>query len=224
MRTRNILSFSAILFLFSACSTLYVPNQPQVLLMSEGDETQVGLQVGTNGYGAKLAYSPYYHWALMANGNTFSFVQDSNYTIRQKHTYGEIGTGYYTRLNKYWRFEALVGYGGGSSGLTNERGHYRRAFFQPSVGVSGPFFDGALTTRLAWVNQFSQEVGGLRSDVNLSSVFLEPYVTLRAGWEQIKFQFQTGFSFDLGNAGFSTRSYTAALGVHVTLFKDFDKY
>lgn len=223
----KLLHFTFVLCLVltgAACTTLYVPNQPNVLLMSEGDETQIGLNVGSNGYGMTLGYSPYYHWVLAASGNTFSYATDSGFVIKQKHIYGEVATGYYTRLSKFARMEILAGYGTGSSGITNNRGLYRKVFLQPSVGISGPFVDAAFTPRLSWVSHFENRINGAASEVDASSVYLEPFLTFRAGWEQIKFQLQGGYSFEFGNPGYSNRGLVGSVGVHVTLFKDFDKY
>lgn len=209
---------------YTGCKSLYVPNQAQVPLMSEGDETQVALNVASNGYGLQLAYSPYYHWAVIANGNTFTVVQDTNFEIKYRHSYAEIGTGYYTRLTKYIRTEVLFGIGGGSSGLNTSRSIYRRGFLQPSIGMSGKIIDAGITPRFAWVQHFQDRIGGTRATVNESAFFFEPILTLRLGMEQVKFQLQGGMSLPLGNAPFSYRQTFGSIGIHLTFVKDFDKY
>ncbi|MEM0998645.1 MAG: hypothetical protein AAGN35_16420 [Bacteroidota bacterium] len=207
-----------------SCSPLYIPNQPNVLLMSDGDETQIGMQVGSNGYGLQLGYSPYYHWVLAASGNVYSFVADSNFVIRDRHIYGEVATGYYTRLNRLGRLEILAGYGTGSTGLSNDRGLYNRVFFQPSIGISGPYVDMAFTPRVAWVNHFENRTPGGVVEQDQSSMYLEPFLTFRGGWEQIKFQLQTGYSFELGDPAYSHQGFVGSIGFNVVLFRDFDRY
>ena len=207
-----------------SCTPMYLPNTPNVPLMSEGDETQVSLTAGSNGYGLTLGYSPYYHWVVTGSGSTYSIVQDSNFSVKYKHLYGEIATGYYTRTSKFGRFEFLAGYGQGATGFPTESERFRKVFLQPSFGVSSPLFDGALTLRPAFVQHFATKNTGGIAKYNESGMFLEPFITLRGGWENIKFQFQGGYSFALGDPQFTYQKGVATIGIHVTFVKDFSKY
>ena len=226
MKLNHLFSLAVLLcvLLGVSCSSLYVPNQPNVPLMSEGDETHVGLNVGSNGYGAQLAYSPYYHWVLTGTANTFSITQDSNRTLKRKHSYGELGTGYYTRLSKIVRLEAIAGFGFGASGLPEDKGKYRRFYFQPSVGISSSMFDVGFTPRFAMVKHYESRLAGTVSKINENGVFFEPVITARLGFEQVKFQLQGGISTALGGTNIEFQNLFGSFGIHITLIKDFERY
>jgi hypothetical protein len=228
MKVRHLLLVLLPVLLGSACQNLYIPNGPNVPLMSGGDELQVGMSVGSNGYGAQLAYSPYYHWAIAATGNTFSIMGGSGYTRNQlsfRHLYGEAATGYYTRLSKFARFELLGGYGGGATGHPDDSKHlYRRLFVQPSIGLSSPFIDAGFTPRICFVTHYLDVINGAQSKPNDKGTFFEPTVTLRGGMDEFKFQLQGGLAFPLGDVAFDYRRSFLSMGFHLTFVKDFDKY
>lgn len=200
---------------------------PNVPLMSEGDELQVGMSVGTTGYGAQLAYSPYYHWALMGSGSSYSISSGGSFStnVIYRYLYGEFGTGYYTRLNKFWRAEVLAGYGGGNTGNpANHRSLYNKIFLQPSIGISGPWVDAAFTPRFSYVRHFMERINGGKTKVDENVLFFEPSVTVRVGYEQLKFQLQGGLSIPGGASPFTYRNTFFTAGFHLTFVKDFDKY
>lgn len=211
---------------FASCQALYIPNQPNVPLMSEGDELQVGISVGSTGYGAQLAYSPYYHWAITANGNTYSINSGGSYSTNRKfsHMYGEMGTGYYTRLSKYMRLEVLAGLGAGNSFDTTTKQLYRKIYFQPSIGYSGPIFDLGFTPRVSNVLHYKDKVNDVAVKANQIAMFFEPCLTARVGYEQLKFQVQGGLSFPMGGTTYSYRNRFFTMGFHLTFVKDFEKY
>lgn len=213
--------------LLCACQSLYIPNGPNVPLMSEGDELQIGAHIGGNGYGAQIAYSPYYHWAIATTGNTFTLLggngrNPNNITFR--HFNGEASTGYYTRLSKYVRLEALAGVGAGQSGVPDDKHLYHKYFVQPSIGISGPWIDAGFTPRITVVNQHKDIVQGGSVKVGDQATFLEPTITLRAGYEMFKFQLQGNLAIPLGSSAFSYGKSLITFGIHLTFVKDFEKY
>lgn len=224
MNIRHLLIPLACLLLWSACQPLYVPNHVNAPLMSQGDETQVSMQIGTNGYGLNLAYSPYYHWGLVLNGNTYTTVQDTNLEVKYRHTFGEIGTGYYTRITNILRFETYAGVGAGSTGLNTDRSLYRRFYLQPAFGVSTRIIDAAIVPRAVMVQHTKDRVNGGDTEVDDSGLFFEPFATVRLGMEQLKFQLQAGFSVPLNDFNFDYQNFTIGFGIHLTFVKDFDRY
>ena len=227
MKWNAVLFLLAFSLVIGACKSTYIPNQMNVPLMSEGDEFQVGMSAGTNGYGAQLAYSPYYHWAIAVTGNTFSTLGDSasQTNVNFRHLFGEALTGYYTRLDKLWRLEILAGVGTGYSGHPeNLRQGYNRFVFQPSLGISAPYFDIGFTPKISYVNRTFNRVNNTKSLVEASGTFMEPTLTIRAGYEELKFQLQGGYSFLLGGANIPHVSKFITFGFHINLTKDFDKY
>lgn len=218
----------ALSLVMMACQSTYIPNQANVPLMSEGDEFQIGMSIGSNGYGAQIAYSPYYHWTIAASGNTFSNLGDSlsGYNVGYRHIYGEALTGYYTRLSKITRFEVLGGIGTGYSGHPEfSRKAYNNIILQPSIGISAPNFDIGFSPRFSFVNRtFNGGASVNKVKVNESGSFIQPMLTLRAGYQEFKFQLQGGLSFPVGSVPFTYRSAFCSFGFHINLTKDFDKY
>jgi hypothetical protein len=227
MKLHRLLLGLITLALWTSCQSLYIPNGPNVPLMSEGDELQIGLNVGSNGYGAQLAYSPYYHWAIAATGNTFTVLSGNGRnpdSVAFKHFNGEACTGYYTRLNKFARLEVLAGYGAGQTGIPDDKQLYNKFFVQPSIGISGPWVDAGFTPRLTFVNHQKDIVQGGTVKINDRGTFFEPTLTLRAGFEQFKFQMQGNLAFPLAKTAFTYRKSFLSIGIHLTFVKDFEKY
>ncbi len=217
----------AVALLVTSCQSTYIANQTVVPLMSEGDEFHVSMSVGTNGYGAQLAYSPYYHWVIAASGNMFSNLGDSisAYNVGYRHIFGEALTGYYTRLDKLWRFEFLGGLGTGYSGHPDflRRG-YNRFVLQPSIGISAPNVDIGFTPKFSFVQRSFDRSLTQKSEVDESVAFLEPTLTVRAGFQELKFQLQGGLSFAMGDTPIAFKTGFLSFGFHINLTKDFDKY
>lgn len=208
----------------AGCQTLYNPGLPQVPLMMGGDETQIALNGGTNGYGLQLAYSPYYHWVITTNGSTFNTYLDMQFKEKYLHKQGEIGTGYYTALSKLVRVEVLGGIGGSSSGVNENRNLLRRAYIQPSAGISTQYFDAGITSRFSFVQHYLDKSAAGETARDLQVAFWEPSLMLRAGYEQLKFNVQLGWAVPMGQDAIPFRSPMIGGGVHVTLFRDFDRF
>jgi hypothetical protein len=218
------LGLFALLLGSAGCQTLYNPGLPQVPLMMGGDETQVGINGGSNGYGFQLAYSPYYHWVVAGNLSSFNTYLDMRYTEKYKQRQYELSTGWYTAVNQNLRLECLGGLGMGSSGVNSDLKFYRRAFLQPSAGISTRYFDFGLTSRFSGVQYYLDRTAAGESKVNELGFFWEPGLTLRAGYEQVKFNFQVGLSLAMGPTDIPRRTLMAGGGIHLTLFRDFDRF
>lgn len=216
----------SLLFLLLAwgCRPLYTPNPTNIPLFSEAGEGQGSLSIGSNGYNLQLAWAPVEHLGLMVNANSYSVFTDSAFVRKFRHNFAEAGIGYWTRLNKYLRQEIYVGVGGGFNGEDPLRYHYTRLFFQPNIGISRRYIDVGFSPRIAFVTHHATETAGGRSEFADQGVFLEPAMTFRAGYDQIKFQMQIHRSFDLGGAAYTSQDWTVGFGIHITLGKDFERY
>jgi hypothetical protein len=224
-RLSFLLAFCVVLF--SACSHVYVPSPHNVPLFSMADEAQAALNVGTSGYNAQLAYSPVSHVGLIGNGTYYRAYNDSTKKFTPRHIQGDIGAGYYTTLSKTARLEILVGYGAGQMEQDGVNHLYRRMFIQPDVGYSGRIVDAALTTGLAQVSHFQTKENGGTLRVNSKSLFFEPALTFRVGYEQFKFSSQVGYSIPLNGAGVLVDSHEGLMvnfGFHLIISKDFEAY
>jgi hypothetical protein len=146
-------------------------------------------------------------------------IIDRNYG---KGNYFEGGAGYYKPIEKYGVFEIYGGLGGGSEyheysefRYNDNTGVYSdvydgnaelsliKLFIQPSFGFTYNICDVAVSARFCRVsftgveNQVSPEhyeYDDLNTLSNKSHLYLEPAITLRAGWKNIKVQFQASYS------------------------------
>lgn len=220
----TILACLGIALLWASCRPLYTPNPVNIPLFSQGEEVHGSLAVGSNGYNLQLAWAPVEHLGLMLNANTYSVYTDSVFVRRFRHQYVEAGAGYWTRLNKYLRQEIYVGLGTGANGEDPIRYFYNRLFIQPTIGLSRRYFDLGFAPRITFANHYATENTGGRSEFTDEAIFFEPAAVFRAGYDQIKFQFQAHRSFALGGAPFTYQNWTFGFGIHITLGKDFDRY
>ena len=163
-----------------------------------------------------------------------------------KGNYIEGALGYYRPIEKLGVFEVYGGLGSGKQ--HHEYTGYRyndysgaysemydgyadisliRLFVQPSFGFTHSIIDAAFSTRLCYVPITGVDNHVLPAnyeydDINALSDkkywFLEPAITLRAGWKNIKAQFQFCYSANLN----SPRIYTGeevhiSIGFYITL-------
>lgn len=221
---KTLLTFALLLLVLSGCQTMYVPNPVNIPLMSEGGETQLGLQVASNGYNGQLAFSPTNFLGFVGSGNIFSLRRGINLDTLYKNQYGELGIGGYGRLNRNWRIEGYVGYGGGSEGEDFDKAIYRKIFIQPNIGFSGRIVDAGFSPRFSFVHHIRNDVNRVRTDVDRRGAFFEPQFMIRAGYEQFKFFFATGpaIALDDGLKG-DYHNWSVAFGIHLTLIKDYEK-
>ncbi len=209
--------------LLTSCQTTYVSNPANIPLLSQDGEFQGGLGVGPNGFNLQTVWAPVEHLALMGNASTYT-ISDSILEPDFRRTYGEIGAGYWTRLNKYLRFETFAGTGWGITGEFPQRDLYRRYFFQPNIGASTRYYDLGFSPRLSIVRFVEQRGVATPIETDRSGVFLEPIIQGRVGYEEFKFQLQIGPTLSLDDAQFDFRRWNVSIGVSLTLGKDFERY
>lgn len=217
-----------VLLLVAGCKPLYIPSPVNTPLFSQGGEMSGQLALSSNGYNVQGAWSPVYHLGIIGGGNLFNIQVDSLAKPDQfRHRYAEIGGGYYTRLSKFMRLEMYAGYGGGHTGDVNDRGYYQKFFFQPGIGYSGRYVDIGFSPRISSVQHLRTLSRGQRRNEDRQSVFIEPWLTLRAGMEQFKFSTQLGWAIpaggDFGSGDYRSKA-TIAFGMHLIFGKDFEKY
>lgn len=163
------------------------------------------------------AYALTDHLGLLANTN---ILWGSNSEDDALGFLVEVGSGYYKSFHEHWVFEAygLIGHGYQTHDYTTAGSAKINAFkysMQPSIGYTSKHFDLALSSRFSLLHFYSYnptDFSLMDADVadelaylaaNRLSVLFEPAVTLRAGWEQAKFQLQVGSSTNLNHRGLS---------------------
>jgi hypothetical protein len=220
------------------CKTVYVPNTVNVPLLLEKGELRATL----NPNNAQVAYAVTDGLGVMANGFHESSSGDQVAASGQdgRGYLLELGAGHYRPLGDGAVFEAYGGAGYGhvrhDNWETNNAGvrsNYKfstsaiKGFVQPSIGMTRTYFDVAIAARVVGLRAFAVDTFNyaderLRTD-NLLGIdqrtwlFVEPAVTLRAGYKWVKLFFQYGYSFKLNDAELNRDETFATVGIHIDL-------
>ncbi len=220
-RTRLILffAFSIVLFLFS-CAPAYVPNVVNVPMLSNKGETQVGAYAGLSGFDFQFATAPANHFGVILNGSFMNnnSEQQSDY---HKHIFAEAGAGYFNKTKRNISYEMYGGLGYGNIDVaatflnvqTITKATLSRAFLQPDIGISTKFFGISFSPRTVFVNAVSD----LNSAQEANIFFIEPVITLNAGFKKVYLQMQAGFSKNIGGTlpdWFTYEPLIFSVGIH----------
>lgn len=170
-----------------------------------------------------------------------------------KGSYIDAGAGFFSPINKYGVFEVYGGlgaarqthnytsaddYSGGTiywreSGMAYLKS--RRLFVQPAIGFEFNVFEIAFSTRLSrlWFNDVDFNINSDDNEYDFNTLtrlsdkrvyyFVEPALTLRAGWKNIKLQAQ----YSVGSYAYSDlipfEAFHLALGVNISFGERFKK-
>lgn len=245
-KKREICSFFLISagLLMSSCSHYYyVPGAQNVPLFRDKNELRLsgsyGVGLETEGINIQAAYALTDKIGIMTDfisakaGNPY----DHNYG---KGNYFDGAVGYFKPLDKYGVFEIYGGLGRGdqyheygsfynNQSTGNADLSFTKLFIQPSFGFTSDYFDIALSTRLSRIsfNILENNISGNTDSYNKlsalsdkSHLFLEPGITLRAGWKSVKVQVQAVYSRYLNNPRlYIGEEYHISLGFYCTLGK-----
>ena len=140
-------------------------------------------------------------------------------TGSQQHYYTEIGS-----METWFLIPITTFY---TYSVGNSQLNYVKSFIQPSIGMRFKNFQCALSARAAhlYYNHVDNEiVDGHRQSIlldklsdNRSSILFEPALTVRAGFRQVKFQFQLAGSFMNSKASLPIADVQMNIGMHLTL-------
>jgi hypothetical protein len=248
MRSIYIFSFIvSIIFLNSCIPCYYAPNAHNVPLLKESGtgNASLGMKIGVYSIGCDLqgAAAVSDHVGMMFNYGYFSGSKNQidfwgeDYKERFKSHMTEIGLGYYTTIDSMFLFEI---YGGaGLEWIKNKYDYFEGTgtsdlnsacyFVQPAFGFYRKNIELAFSLRLRIVDytNFSYDPGTDQEIINdLTEIsglpaitFLEPAFTFRAGGDQVKFQFQSGFSQILGGDQVEYDPLNINLGIIFTFGK-----
>jgi hypothetical protein len=218
-----------------------VPNVQNVPLFKEKNEYRFS---GTYGEGdestcveVQAAYSVTDKIGVMtdfmsARGGT---VSSKNYG---KGNYLDGAIGYYKPIGRFGVFEIYGGLGGSNQQHEYTSAYYNqyngtsdlsfiKLYIQPSFGLTFNVFDIALSTRicrLSFNNIYNNIYGNtnlyneLNTIANKNHLFLEPAITLRGGWKNVKVQFQAAYTSYLNNPKlYFFEEYHFSIGLDVTI-------
>ena len=179
-----------------------------------------------NSFEAQLGYSTPFNLAftgsLMTGGIGYARSQPVD---KSRISYLEGAGGFYKPFGRIGIFEIFGGYGRGKESHSftyvsydgyfnwtryadgNADIGFSKIFLQPDIGVRGKWFEAAVTLRITNIDYTRVDIyntvyhlDGLNDiTINHSSVLIEPAFTLRAGFKNVKSQFQIVISNNLSN-------------------------
>jgi hypothetical protein len=106
---------------------------------------------------------------------------------------------------------------------------FAKLFVQPSLGMTSNGFDLAFSTRLCWLyfNKIDNHIDKLLNEFefyklnsivrNRNFLFVEPALTIRGGWKNVKLQLQGSTATYLNNHKWYFNDYHLSIGLYVTI-------
>ena len=208
-----------LLILIGGCAPSYIPNTVNSPLFTNKKEFQAAIHQGISGFDPQFAYAVTDKLGVMLNSSFANRSKDSLGNFH-KHAFVEGGAGYYRRFADVGRFEVYSGLGLGrvrgdySNSLWASRTNVSnfRFFIQPAVGRQTKFTDLSLATRFAVVDLYQGENKSV-------GVFIEPVVTARFGYRNLKAVVQAGFSLPANSnkVMFAYMPFMFSLGLQMNL-------
>lgn len=197
---------------------VYTPNVVNTPLLRHKGETAISAHAG-NGFHLQGAHAISHNVGIMANymGVADKVVSD-NITRKGTGNFFEVGLGYYSAY--YGQRGVFELYGGAGIGNVNIKksgtgfstkdleARITRYFIQPSFGGRWKLLEIAFTPRITAVNYNNLKTTYTQADLEADKfqylenhpwVFIEPSLTLRAGFAGLKAQIQFGHSFKFSN-------------------------
>lgn len=246
MRTRVIVLILG-LILSSCAHPYYLSKGPNVPLFTEKNEFSGSISMGMGDYYSstevQAAYALTDHIAVMSD----FIITNGGYETNQNYDklkYFDGAVGYFKPFDKFLVFEIFGGFGTCSQehiyysynwlgSVTFPEGKanisYTKSFLQPSIGMTFKAFEVAFSTSLSsqTFNIESNSVSNTTAyndEIRLISennhVFLfEPALTCRAGWENVKFQFQYIYTANLTAPDLNLGKSKVNLGIFFTIAK-----
>jgi hypothetical protein len=242
-KTCSLILISAGLLMGSCSHYYYVPGAQNVPLFREKDELHISGSYGegleSKGINIQAAYSLTDNVGIMtdfisAKGGNLS---NNNYA---RGNYFDVAAGYFKPLDKFGVFEIYGGLGRGEQHHEYGSFYYNQStgyadlsfiklYIQPSFGFTSDYFDIAFSTRISRItfNILDNNISGNTDSYNnlftlsdKSHLFLEPGITLRAGWKSVKVQVQAVYSRYLNNPRlYIGEEYHLSLGLYFALGK-----
>lgn len=198
MRISTFLLPIFVIFIFTGCTTLYVPSTNQTHMMQNKGEIHLAGNVGANGLNLQGGYAFTDRYGVVASVSGRS-SDGSNDTAVEDHTYVEAGINYFGFGEGNFSGELTAGFGFGTGERENARGEFTKPFIQVNGAFTSGNFDTGLSLRTAYLS-FSELV--VQNDrPGDSSVFFEPALFVRLGFERVKLESQLGLAYPLSDSG-----------------------
>ena len=239
----NLMAVGIILANFISCSPLYyVPNVQQVPLFTDKNQGTINtgmLFMDPGGLALSGAYSITNHFGLVGN---FIAVGSKTETSIEKGVSTGLGVIYYLPIKENLVFETTVGTAFGNAINGNFDGldiqnkvNFNSFYVQPSLGMVYKNFEMALSVKynihsfsnlsadfLSYYEQglvtYSSFYGGsgttYTNPLDNPYHFIEPALTVRIGWQSVKFSMQYVYSMRVSSTELARQQYNINLGLH----------
>jgi hypothetical protein len=246
MRTLCYLFFLILVTVASCSPVVYSTiGQNVPLFRSKGEVSADASIVSSDdgdGGGFQFAAAPGNNFAIITS--FYSLANKTSGEWRGQGSYFEFGAGRFGYLDpgkKTFITEVFLGMGFG--GIKNEDQNsasrvdvtFIKPFVQPSIGISGKWYDVALTPRFALVSytnntitvddpQYQTEAEQYFDDKKNTFVF-EPGITIRLGYKSVRGQFQynaSTFSYR-ENSDVNINNQFVSAGIHWLISKRFQE-
>ena len=233
----SFLFAALIIILFNACSALYyAPNPQNVPLFTEKNEGRLAASLTTSEYTSGINLSGAYAFSnhLGFTGNIFLVGEQGGTPFpdrsNSKGHLTDVGLIYFLPFGSQFVFESTAGFGGGKitnvHDFSSSTAKFRNYYLQPSIGIAGEHFDLALSTKYSIISYHHLNLFVNTSDAGAYPIskpysMLEPAITVRAGWQHVKFQIQYVHSFNLTSEKFNQDYVNLNFGLYFMLT---DKY
>jgi hypothetical protein len=237
---------AAALVALAGCKAVYAPNIVSTPLLRQRGEVRATVDARN----LQLAVAPTNHLGVMVNGYHRDETNDPKPDEEKQHGRGdfvELGAGGFTGIARPYTWLPLqveayggVGVGTVKQDLTPAGGvtrHFEaqatRFFIAPTLGTTTKYYDVAASLRVVGVRYHDVATEGYVDDQQLEGdgfagieertwLFVEPCVTVRAGYKWVKLQLQVGKSYKLTTGDLPHDSGMVTLGLNVDLFRAFE--
>lgn len=219
---------ATLLLLAIGCTPVYRPSAVNLPMFDTANELQVGGYIGNNGTDVQAAYSIDDKYAIVAAGSFMNFNDNNSdsftllNTVR-RHSFGELGLGYYEKFGRNGVFEIYGGFGAGKSEAQDifdgdsisAQGNFFKLFMQPSISFKSNNFQFGLVTRFSYINftRYTDDFLANTNNLDLDAVFIEPAFQIGFGAKNFRFTWQTGFSVPFNTPDFRHNPFISNIGL-----------
>ncbi|MBA0883335.1 hypothetical protein [Flavobacterium undicola] len=218
----------------------YVPNSQNIPIMKSKGQTNLGIGYNesdyTRGFEFQAAHAITNHFALLLNGDWVKngkkgYLGDASEDLKAKGKMLEIGAGYFKDIARNFTFETygLLAFGkieleNNKSGINNLSAKFNRVGIQPSLSYNRKHFTTSLSSRIVHLKYKDINANGNLEGfdpnylkTNNAYWLLEPALTIQAGSENLKFQLQYVYSYNLTNPSFEQELDIISLGIKLKI-------
>ncbi len=237
------ISLFIILLHFLGCSPIYyVPKTQNVPLLNHKGNVNFSLLHSEYNYEFQSSLAVTDNVGVILNAayaeGSYSGEKNLRPSGEGKDVCGELGIGYFERVGNLFIYEIYGLYALGQmenifpapmykNTVGFIRSDYTKYSLQPAFGLASANLEVAVSSKLTYLN-FSNIIGNaifydknqiVYLNDNRSNVIVEPALTIRMGFKNVKIQGQLSLSYNLSNRLFYQEEYLLSFGAYFSLFR-----